>query len=100
MKSKGLCMRGSRWFGALVKGAVALVAAGWVLALALSGGAASAGAATTASGSDSCSYPSASFTESAVMRWAQINGQGTSAQLVAYGNDEKGLLLGVNGATP
>ncbi|MFL5824662.1 MAG: hypothetical protein ACJ764_14610 [Solirubrobacteraceae bacterium] len=34
------------------------------------------------------------------MRWAQINGQGTSAQLVAYGNDEKGLLLGVNGATP
>jgi len=32
--------------------------------------------------------------------WAQVNGQGSSAQIVAFGNDEKGLLLGVNGATP
>jgi hypothetical protein len=34
------------------------------------------------------------------MRWAQVNGQGSSAQIVGFANDEKGLLLGVNGATP
>jgi uncharacterized repeat protein (TIGR01451 family) len=80
----------------LLRMVVALCTGAWVLAFALSSG--TAAAATT--GNDSCSYPSSSFTESTVMRWAQVNGTGSSAQIVAYGNDEKGLLLGVNGATP
>ncbi len=82
--------------GTAVKGlrcVVALCTLGWVLAFALPGGAAT-------SGNDSCGYASSSFTESTVMRWAQLNGTGLSSQIVAYGNDEKGLLLGVNGATP
>src|SRR5438270_12776646 len=71
-----------------------LVAAGAsALVFALPGGAAST------SGNDGCGYGASSFNESTVMRWARINGQGTAAQLVAFGNDEKGLLLGVNGAT-
>src|SRR5947209_8183224 len=70
----------------------------WVLAFALPLGASAATTATT--GNDTCGYPSSSFTESTVMRWAQVNGTGSSAQIAAYGNDEKGLLLGVNGATP
>jgi hypothetical protein len=85
----------SRWTKALLSCVVALSSAAWLLAVTLPGGAT---AATT--GNDSCSYPSSSFTESTVMRWAQINGTGTNAKIVAYGNDEKGLLLGVNGATP
>jgi uncharacterized repeat protein (TIGR01451 family) len=49
---------------------------------------------------DSCGYDASTFTESTVMRGAQINGFGQSATLSAYANDEKGLLLGTNGATP
>jgi uncharacterized repeat protein (TIGR01451 family) len=49
--------------------------------------------------SDSCGYDASTFTESTVMRWAQVDGSGNSAQIVAFANDEKGLLLGVNGAT-
>src|SRR5205823_14190144 len=56
-------------------------------------------AAAVAAGNDGCGYASSSFTESTVMRWAQVNGQGSSAQIVGFANDEKGLLLGVNGAT-
>ena len=51
-------------------------------------------------GNDACGYPPSSFSESTVMRWAQINGTGSSAQLVAYADDENSVLLGVNGATP
>ena len=86
----------SRTMKALLGVFVALCGGIWLLAFALPAGAAPA--ATT--GNDTCGYPSSSFTESTVMRWAQINGTGSSAQFVAYGNDEKGLLLGVNGATP
>jgi hypothetical protein len=79
--------------------AVAVLCTGiWVLAFALPMGASAAPAAAAAN--DTCGYPSSSFTESTVMRWAQINGTGSSAQFAAYANDEAGLLLGVNGATP
>jgi hypothetical protein len=90
-------MTGTRMRG-LLRVLVGLMALGWLLAFALPSGAAPS--AAPAAGNDACGYPSASFTESTVMRWAQINGQGTSAQFVAYANDEKGLLLGVNGASP
>jgi hypothetical protein len=83
-----------RWLRGLPRLLVAGIALGWILAFVLPSGAAQA------AGNDACGYPSSSFTESTVMRWAQINGQGANAKLVAYGNDEKGLLLGVNGATP
>jgi hypothetical protein len=82
-----------RTMKALLRAVVALTALGWLLAFALP-----SGAATPTN--DGCGFASSSFTESTVMRWAQINGQGTSATLAAYGNDEKGLLLGVDGATP
>src|SRR5436305_5869834 len=84
-----------RWMKARFIGVLSVLALGWLLAFVLPGGA--SGAGTT---NDTCSYPSSSFTESTVMRWAQINGTGLSSQFVAFGNDEKGLLLGVNGATP
>lgn len=89
MESNGMK---ARW---RVSAAVA-VAVGSLLVFALPSGA----APQPSSGNDTCGYPSSSFTESTVMRWAQIQGQGTAAQIVAYANDEKGLLLGVNGATP
>jgi hypothetical protein len=96
-----LVLRGVRYLAHLplrtrfpVLGASAVFALAGVLAVVLSSGAAAAG--TT---NDGCGYPASSFTESTVIRWAQINGQGSSAQLVAFANDEKGLLLGVNGAT-
>ena len=79
----------------LLRVVVVLCTGIWVLAFVLPSGAAQAAAAAN----DTCSYASSSFTESTVMRWAQLNGTGSSAQIAAYGNDEKGLLLGVNGAT-
>jgi hypothetical protein len=86
-----------RLFRACLRALVTMVGATGVLLLAgLPGGIATAAAA----GNDSCGYASSSFTESTVMRWAQVNGQGKSAQIVGFANDEKGLLLGVNGATP
>src|SRR5437763_1681748 len=85
-----------RWMKARFMGVLSLLTLGWLLAFVLPSGA--TGAGTT--GNDTCSYPNSSFTESTVMRWAQLNGAGLSSQFVAYGNDEKGLLLGVNGATP
>jgi plastocyanin len=81
----------------LVRALVALAGLAGVLLL----GALPTGTASAATPvNDTCSYPSSSFTESTVMRWAQVNGQGSSAQIVGFANDEKGLLLGVNGATP
>jgi hypothetical protein len=89
-----------RSVNALLRATVATAGlAGALLLVPLSGGVSTA-AAAAAAGNDSCSYPSSSFTESTVMRWAQVNGQGSSAQIVGFANDEKGLLLGVNGATP
>ena len=80
---------------ALLRGSVALATLVGVLLLgALPIGTA---AAATTSGSDTCGYASSSFTESTVMRWAQVSQDGT--QIQAFANDEKGLLLGVNGAT-
>ena len=78
----------------LVRVLVALCTGFGVLAFALPSGAA------TVAGNDTCGYASSSFTESTVMRWAQVVGSGTAAKIAAYANDEKGLLLGVNGATP
>jgi hypothetical protein len=82
----------------LVRALVALCVGFGVLAFAIPSGAATppGGAGTN----DSCGYASSSFAESTVVRWAQINGTGSSAQFAAYANDEAGLLLGVNGATP
>jgi hypothetical protein len=68
-----------------------------MLAIPLSSG---GSAAAAAGANDSCGYASSTFTESTVMRWAQVNGQGSGAQIVGFANDEKGLLMGVNGATP
>src|SRR5437764_4922448 len=82
---------------ALLRGIAALAGIAAVLLMAaLPTGAATA---ATTTGNDTCSYPTSSFTESTVMRWGQVNGQGSSAQIVGFANDEKGLLLGVNGAT-
>ena len=61
----------SRWLKALWRVVLPLCTVGWVLALALPGGSASA---NTGSGNDSCSYASSTFTESTVMRSAQIDG--------------------------
>jgi len=58
-------------------------------------------AGTTVNGDASCGYSGTTqFTESTVMRWAQVNGTGLSAQFLAYANDENSTLLGVNGASP
>jgi hypothetical protein len=76
----------------LLSAVLAVFLAAWIVALVPS-----SAAATT---SDACGYPGSSFNESTVMRWAQINGSGTNAQFLAYANDENGVLLGVNGATP
>jgi hypothetical protein len=58
-----------------------------------------ASGATTINGDSSCGY-SGGFTESTVMRWAQVNGTGLDAKFVAFANDENSMLMGVNGATP
>ena len=50
-------------------------------------------------GNDNCGYPASSFGEPSVLRWAQINGVGLTGTISAFANDEKGLLLGVDGAT-
>ena len=56
------------------------------------------GAATT--GNDGCGYAASTFNESYILRWAQLNGSGLTSTFGTYVNDEKGLLLGVNGPTP
>jgi hypothetical protein len=57
--------------------------------------------ATTVAGDATCGYSGTTqFTESTVMRWAQVNGTGLSATFSAYANDENSTLLGVNTATP
>src|SRR5438552_10633241 len=59
----------------------------------------------TATPPDTCGYPTGTgitattFYESTVMRWAQVYGQGLSATIGAFANDEKALLLGVRTAT-
>jgi hypothetical protein len=56
-------------------------------------------AGTTVNGDASCGYAGTTqFTESTVMRWAQVNGSGLSSQFIAYANDENSMLLGVNTA--
>lgn len=64
-----------------------------------------ADASAAVAGDTTCGYGTTTqFTESTVMRWAQINGSGltgpTQAQFIAYANDENSTLLGVNTATP
>src|SRR5205814_1528483 len=62
-------------------------------------------ATTTPPPPDTCGYPTGTgitattFNESTVMRWAQVYGQGLSATIGAFANDEKALLLGVRTAT-
>jgi hypothetical protein len=58
-------------------------------------------ATATVNGDASCGYSGTTqFTESTVMRWAQVNGNGlNSATFGAYANDENSTLLGVNTAT-
>ena len=55
--------------------------------------------AATSKGVDTCGYPNASnstvFNENTLATWIQTNGTGLSATISAYGNDEKGILLGV-----
>jgi hypothetical protein len=77
--------------------AIALSVIASVLVFALPGGAVADNTPNDTCGTGA-GYGSA-FNESTVMRGAQINGFGSSATLSAYANDEKGLLLGTNGAT-
>src|ERR1043166_1671607 len=51
-------------------------------------------------GDTSCGYNTSQFTESTVMRWAQVNGAYPNATFSAFANDENSTLLGVNSATP
>src|SRR5690348_11382808 len=89
MKAKGIPEMSDRLFRACLRALVTMVgAAGVLLLVSLSGGVSSAAAAA---GNDSCGYASSTFTESTVMRWAQVNGTGTNAQIVGFANDEKGL---------
>lgn len=82
-----------RWPRGVFPAVLALCAGTWALVFVLPSGAAS-------TANDGCGYASSSFNESYILRWAQLNGSGLSATFGTYVNDEKGLLLGVNGATP
>ena len=56
-------------------------------------------AANPPPGNDSCGYSDATFNENTIMRVAAVYGTGLGATIGAFANDEKALLLGVNGAT-
>lgn len=90
-------VRGRRFLYAAI---ITIVAIG--LGITAGRGGFTANAATTpVNGDATCGYSSTSqFTESTVVRWAQVNGQGSGAQFIAYANDENSTLLGVNTATP
>jgi hypothetical protein len=80
---------------------IALVVASAIVVTAASGGERSAAVALALNGDTSCGYGGTTqFTESTVMRWAQVTGTGLGAQFEAFANDENSMLLGVNGATP
>jgi hypothetical protein len=52
-----------------------------------------------AAATDSCGYDSTTFSESTITRSAAVYGSGLSATVGVFSNDEKAMLLGVNGAT-
>src|SRR2546423_8819046 len=86
--------RTGRRFGAL------LTAAGLALSV-LGVGAAGVAAAPlpkAAAVNDSCGYSDATFNENTVMQGAAVYGTGLTARIGAFATDEKGLLLGADGA--
>src|SRR3954451_19533342 len=57
-------------------------------------------AAKAGGGTDSCGYNDATFNESEILYGIGVFGSGFGAHVGMFVSDEKGLLLGVNGATP
>jgi len=51
-------------------------------------------------GTDTCGYNDATFNESEILYGIGVFGSGFGAHVGMFVSDEKGLLLGVNGATP
>jgi uncharacterized repeat protein (TIGR01451 family) len=91
-------VRGRRF---LIAAAIAIVAVGVGITAGTGSFSAHAAGATPVNGDALCGYSGTTqFTESTVVRWAQVNGQGSTAKFIAYANDENSTLLGVNTATP
>jgi hypothetical protein len=92
-------VRSRRFLTAAIFAFVVVGAIGAASGLAGPGG----GGTSTINGDSTCGY-SGGFTESTVMRWAQVSGSGLTganqAKFIAFANDENSMLLGVNSASP
>ena len=79
---------------------IAIVSIGAGVTAGMGSFSAHAAGATPVNGDALCGYSGTTqFTESTVVRWAQVNGQGSGAKFIAYANDENSTLLGVGPTT-